>query len=50
MDEEVLNLLRENNIMLKAICQYIIDNGGFKEDIKDFVTNIIANIYSNRLC
>lgn len=37
--------------MLRAICQYIAEHSkdGLAEDIKDFVTNIIANIYaSNR--
>lgn len=47
--EEVLRLLRENNLMLRAICQYIAEHSkdGSAEDIKDFVTNIIANIYAN---
>lgn len=47
--EEVLRLLRENNLMLRAICQYIAEHSkdGSEEDIKDFVTNIIANIYAN---
>ena len=35
--------------MLRAICQYIVEHSkdGSTEDIKDFVTNIIANIYAN---
>ena len=47
--EEVLRLLRENNLMLRAICQHIAEHSkdGSAEDIKDFVTNIIANIYAN---
>lgn len=36
--------------MLKAICKYLVerDKEGSNEDIKDFVTNIVANIYANR--
>lgn len=47
--EEALRLLRENNLMLRAICQYITEHSRDEsaEDIKDFVTNIIANIYAN---
>lgn len=47
--EEILQLLRENNLMLKAICKYLVerDREGSNEDIKDFVTNIVANIYAN---
>ena len=35
--------------MLRAICQYIAEHSkdGPAEDIKDFVTNIVANIYAN---
>lgn len=47
--DEVLRLLRENNLMLKAICKYLVecDKEGSNEDIKDFVTNVVANIYAN---
>lgn len=47
--EEILRLLRENNLMLRAICQYLFEHNkeGSLEDIKDFVTNIVANIYAN---
>ena len=47
--EEILKLLRENNLMLRAICKYIINHNREEsiEDIKDFVTNIVANIYAN---
>lgn len=47
--EEVIRLLRENNLMLRAICKYISEHSrdGSAEDVKDFVTNIVANIYAN---
>ena len=47
--EEVIRLLRENNLMLRAICKHILEHSkdGSAEDIKDFVTNIVANIYAN---
>lgn len=46
---ELLKLLKENNLMLKAICIYLVerDKEGSAEDIKDFVSNIVANIYAN---
>lgn len=47
--EEMLKLLKENNLMLRAICNHILEHSkdGSAEDIKDFVTNIVANIYAN---
>lgn len=46
--DEILRLLKENNLMLRAICSYL---GHSKEDsiedIKDFVTNVVANVYAN---
>lgn len=47
--DEILRLLKENNLMLKAICKYLVerDKEGSNEDIKDFVTNVVANIYAN---
>lgn len=48
--DEVLRLLRENNMMLRAICNFIYEHQKNKEneDSKDFVMNVIANIISNR--
>lgn len=48
--DEMLQLLRENNLILKTICRYLIehDKESSNEDIKDFITNIVANIYANR--
>lgn len=49
--EEMLQLLRENNIMLKAICLHLSEHNKeeSKEDIKDFISNIMANIYANKI-
>lgn len=35
--------------MLKAICQYLVDHNKdtVDEDIKDFVANVVANLYAN---
>lgn len=48
MSEE-LRLLKENNLMLKAICLYLNKNikDEPREDVKDFVSNVIANIFAN---
>lgn len=37
--------------MLKAICKYLAehDKGDIDEDAKDFVANIVANIYANKI-
>lgn len=47
--DEILRLLKENNLMLKAICKQLVERykEGSNEDIKDFVTNVVANIYAN---
>lgn len=46
--DEILSLLRENNLMLKAICTYINnkEDSSF-DDIKNFVMDIVSNIYTN---
>lgn len=41
---EELKLLRENNAMLKEILKHIR-----KEDNEDFITNVLANLVSERL-
>lgn len=45
MDNEIIQLIKENNIMLKAICHYLIRKEQSPlEDFKGFVSNIVANI------
>ena len=41
--QELLNLTRENNIMLKHIISYI-----HKDESTEFIKNVIANLISNR--
>ena len=43
-EQEVLQLTRENNNLLKEILKHIR-----RDDVGDFMTNIIANIIGNRL-
>ena len=43
-ETELLQLTRENNALLKAILRYIKRN-----DVDDFITNIIANVIGNRI-
>ena len=43
-EQELLQLIRENNQLLKLILKYVWHDGG-----DDFITNIIANIIGNRL-
>ena len=45
MNEEILKLLRENNIMLKQICSYLAQNGG-ENPTKEFMINLVANLMS----
>lgn len=45
---EILQLLRENNIMLKFICNYIIGKEQV-QDMKDFLNNIAADMYVETL-
>lgn len=46
---EILQLSRENNMLLKTICNYIIrkESGADDENMKDFIRNILANQISN---
>jgi hypothetical protein len=46
-ENEILDLLRENNYMLKQILAYISQGSS---DVKDFVMNAIANIITNKKC
>lgn len=47
MTQEEHNILIENNIMLRQILDYIRSRDNPKDDIKDFVMNVIANLISN---
>ena len=43
-EQELLKLTRENNELLKEILRHIR-----RDDIGDFLTNIVANIIGNRI-
>lgn len=43
-EQELLQLNRENNALLKEILKHIR-----RDDMGDFLTNIIANIIGNRI-
>ncbi len=45
--DELLELTRENNLMLKSIINYLY-NHSQNDDQKDFIMNVIANLVSNR--
>lgn len=46
MNEELYNLIRENNEMLKFIINYLTSAN---DDQKDFMMNVMANLLSNNL-
>ena len=48
---EILELLKENNKMLKEIIRYInyINAHADTENNNDFVRNVVANLVSNRI-
>lgn len=48
---EMLNLLKENNLMLKEIIRYInhINANYDNENADDFMRNIIANIIGDKI-
>lgn len=43
-EQELLKLVKANNIMLKQIIEYINMSN---DDIKDFMINVFANVISN---
>ena len=43
--DKLLRIEKENNIMLRKIVQYLYH---YKNDMKDFAMNYVANIISNR--
>ena len=49
--EELLQLTRENNYMLKQIIAYInhINANADNENNNDFIRNILANLVSNQI-
>lgn len=46
--EDILQLLRENNIMLRFICNNIIAKDQI-QDTKDFLNNVAADMYVETL-
>lgn len=46
--EELIRLLRENNIMLRFICNHIIEKEQI-QDTKDFLNNVAADMYVETL-
>lgn len=51
MNEEVLAILKENNVLLKRILALIESkyNENIEDDIKDFSMNIVANLVASIL-
>lgn len=43
-EQELLELTRENNMLLKTILKFV-----YHDDASDFITNVFANIIGNRL-
>lgn len=43
-EQELLQLTRENNVLLKAILHFV-----HHDESNDFVTNVVANLLSNRI-
>lgn len=48
MEKEILELLRENNAMLKRVCSWLdkVESNQYRdsEDMKQFVMNYVANM------
>lgn len=48
--EEIVQLLRENNQMLKYICAYLSAQGSVEQqDAKNLMINIIADLFVDNL-
>ena len=45
---ELLTLIRDNNKMIKDIWTSLIQ-GNPNDDVKDFVMNIMANLFANKI-
>lgn len=46
--EEIIQLLRENNIMLRFLCKNTIEKDKI-QDYKDFISNVAADMYVESL-
>ena len=51
MTEEELQLLKENNIMLKVLCRYIAekDKNNLSDDLKNLLSNLVSNLYISQM-
>ncbi len=48
--EEILRLLRENNQMLRLICNYLASQGSTEhQDSKNLMINILADLFVDNL-
>jgi len=47
-EQELLTLIRDNNKMIKEIWTSL-KLGDPDDDLKDFIMNIVANLYANKL-
>ena len=47
-EQELLNLTRDNNRMLREIITFINLNYNCNDDAKEFFINVIANLISNK--
>ena len=50
-EQELLELTRQNNDMLRQIIFYIncIEHNANSENVGDFIRNILANLFSNKV-
>lgn len=46
--DEIIRLLRENNLMLRFICENIIEKDRI-QDYKDFLNNVAVDMYVETL-
>lgn len=50
MTQRQETLLEANNIMLQFLCNYIINpQRKDKEDLKNFMTNLVADLYTDNV-
>lgn len=48
--EEILRLLRDNNQMLRLICNYLASQGSTEhQDSKNLMINILADLFVDKL-
>lgn len=48
-EQELLELTRSNNLMLRQIIAYISIHGNHTDDVKEFMINVLANNLSKIL-